>query len=74
MVTRVDGEEDFLKILDFGISKVAAVNRLTKTGVSLGTAAYMAPEQAVSPRDANEQLKIPPSVKWPTECGSSGRS
>ncbi|MFC1628508.1 protein kinase [Gemmatimonadota bacterium] len=34
------------KILDFGISKIAGAVALTKTSSTLGTAAYMSPEQA----------------------------
>ena len=44
---QIPGEPDFVKVLDFGISKMmAARTRLTNASSAVGTPIYMSPEQA----------------------------
>ena len=59
-VVRRDGEDDFVKLLDFGISKVLLPDNasLTSTQSSLGTPLYMSPEQARSPREVDERSDL----------------
>jgi serine/threonine protein kinase len=43
----IEGADDFVKVVDFGISKVrAAATRLTQGAVVMGTPQFMSPEQA----------------------------
>ncbi|HEY4158001.1 MAG TPA: protein kinase [Polyangiaceae bacterium] len=49
-----DDDDSFVKIVDFGISKLArarVADTLTRQGTVLGTAFYMSPEQAESAKD-----------------------
>ena len=52
MLTRVQDNPSFVKILDFGLAKAVAgastEEQLTRTGTALGTPTYIAPEQVVS--------------------------
>ncbi|MEM9188330.1 MAG: protein kinase [Myxococcota bacterium] len=54
------GTEDFVKVLDFGIAKIleGANKGMTRTGTTLGTPYYMAPEQAQARRDLDGRADI----------------
>jgi serine/threonine-protein kinase len=61
------GEADFVKVVDFGISKAvkqggpeegAEAYRLTHTGLLLGTPLYMSPEQARGDEDLDHRVDI----------------
>lgn len=58
-----EGETDFLKVLDFGVCKVfedrtSGDRPLTRTGTSLGTPEFMAPEQIDGSEDADARADI----------------
>ena len=63
-VVETDADPAFAKILDFGISKIASSTRgsgtdtITRDGVVLGTAAYMAPEQAQTPDELDQRADL----------------
>ena len=60
------GDADFVKVVDFGISKAvkpggddgAEAYRLTHTGILLGTPLYMSPEQARGDEDLDHRADI----------------
>ncbi|MDX2087120.1 MAG: protein kinase [Kofleriaceae bacterium] len=59
-----EGRTDFVKIVDFGIAKVAPLEghkdgpRLTRAGTVFGTPEYMAPEQAAGKSDTDHRVDI----------------
>jgi eukaryotic-like serine/threonine-protein kinase len=59
------GEQDFVKVVDFGVSKAVKsrddgpdLMRLTRTGMVLGTPLYMSPEQARGGEDVDARADI----------------
>lgn len=67
--------ERLVKILDFGIASLIDTDRVTRTGVALGTPVYMAPEQLSGAQDLNAQTDIYALgiVLWEMLAGPSAR-
>jgi serine/threonine protein kinase len=62
---QVPGEPDFVKVLDFGISKVKAARaRLTRATAVVGTPNYMSPEQASGRVDETDHR----ADQWALAC------
>src|SRR5262249_8664345 len=51
-------EKREVKVTDFGIAKVFGNTRITRTGVSMGTAAYRSPEQIRAPHDVDHLTDV----------------
>jgi eukaryotic-like serine/threonine-protein kinase len=61
----VDGAEDFVKVMDFGISKIRSANtKLTRAFTMVGTPEYMSPEQAEGRPEATDHR----SDQWALGC------
>ena len=50
--------DDGIKVMDFGIAKVLGSEGRTRTGATMGTPAYMAPEQIKGAKDVDERADI----------------
>jgi serine/threonine-protein kinase len=60
-----------VKVADFGIAKAGAGNDLTRTGVVMGTAKYLSPEQVSgSPADAGSDIYALGIVLYEMLCGA----
>ena len=58
-----------VKIVDFGLAKLAGSTRLTATGITVGTVAYMSPEQAAGRSDHRSDLWSLGVVLYEMLCG-----
>jgi serine/threonine-protein kinase len=53
-----DGTGERLKLLDLGIAKITAEQRMTRTGEMLGTPVYMSPEQMRAARQVDARADV----------------
>jgi serine/threonine protein kinase len=68
ILLRQDGH---VKVADFGIAKAGAGNDLTRTGVVMGTAKYLSPEQVSgSPAEAGSDIYALGIVLYEMLCGA----
>ncbi len=58
LVEQEDSDEDFVKVLDFGISKFSELKSPTRRGLAMGTPEYMAPEQIETPDTIDHRVDI----------------